>query len=138
MISPKEHQEAYQTVLAWVTRQVEAAERQGLTLDYLGGWHTFQPDRKDLEHAWRVLYSIPDSMTHLLTCGSRKPVAPSNGTSVHRSLCCSPLIMMMQPTDFWHFPDQTNLWPLDWPWQRTIHVQRSVCAPVVIISEIPG
>ena len=68
MISPKEHQEAYQAVLAWLTRQVEAAERQGLTLDYLGGWHRFKPDRKELEHAWRVLYSIPDSMTHLLTC----------------------------------------------------------------------
>jgi hypothetical protein len=67
MTSPKEHQEAHQAVLAWVSRQVEAAERQGLTLDYLGSWHTFQPDRKNLEHAWRVLYGIPDSMTHLLT-----------------------------------------------------------------------
>ena len=65
-----------------------------------------------------------------LWCGSRKPVAPSNGMSVHRSLCCSPLIMMMQPTDFWYFPVRTDFWPLDWPWDRTIHVQRSMCSPV--------
>jgi hypothetical protein len=68
MLSPKEHHEAYQAALAWVTGQVEEAERQGLTLDYLGGWHTFQPDQKVLERAWRVLYSIPDSMIDLLTC----------------------------------------------------------------------
>jgi hypothetical protein len=61
MISPQENHEAYHDALAWVTRQVEAAERRGLTLEYLGGWHTFQPDRKDLEHAWRALYGIPDS-----------------------------------------------------------------------------
>jgi hypothetical protein len=68
MISPRENHEAYQAALAWVGRQVEEAERQGLTLDYLGGWHRSKPDKKALEHAWRVLYSIPDSMTHLLTC----------------------------------------------------------------------
>jgi hypothetical protein len=68
MISPREDHEAYQAALAWVTRQVEEAERQGLTLDYLGGWHMFQPDQKVLERAWRVLYGIPDSMTDLLTC----------------------------------------------------------------------
>lgn len=66
MISPRENQEAYQAALAWVARQVEAAERQGLTLDYLGGSQTFQPDQKDLERAWRVLVGIPE-MTHLLT-----------------------------------------------------------------------
>jgi hypothetical protein len=68
MISPQEHQENYQAALAWVTRQVEAAERQGLTLDYLGGWHTYKPNPKTLERAWRVLYDIPDAMTDLLTC----------------------------------------------------------------------
>jgi hypothetical protein len=62
-----EHHEAYQEALAWVTRQVEAAERQGVTLDYLGGWHTFQPYQQNLERAWRVLYGIPDSITRLLT-----------------------------------------------------------------------
>ena len=68
MISPEESQDEYQAVLAWVTRQVEAAARQGMTLDYLGGWHQFTPDKKALERAWRVLYGIPNSMTHLLTC----------------------------------------------------------------------
>ena len=67
MISPRENHEDYQAALAWVGQQVEEAERQGLTLDYLGGWHTFQPDQKVLERAWRVLYGIPDSMTDLLT-----------------------------------------------------------------------
>jgi hypothetical protein len=37
MIRRNENHEAYPGALAWVTRQVEAAERQGLTLDYLGG-----------------------------------------------------------------------------------------------------
>jgi len=67
VISSKEHQEAYQRALAWVGEQIGAAERQGLTLEYLGGWHTYEPNRKILERAWRVLYGIPDAMTHLLT-----------------------------------------------------------------------
>jgi hypothetical protein len=68
MISPQEHQEHYQRALAWVGEQITEAERQGLPLDYLGGWHMYKPDPKTLERAWRVLYGIPDSMTHLLTC----------------------------------------------------------------------
>jgi hypothetical protein len=67
MISPREHHEAYQRALAWVGEQIEGAARQGLTLDYLGGWHRFTPDKEALERAWRVLYAIPDAMTHLLT-----------------------------------------------------------------------
>ena len=67
MVSPQESQEAYQAALAWVTRQGEEAQRQGLTLDHLGSWHTFQPHQKVLARAWRVLYGIPDSMTSLLT-----------------------------------------------------------------------
>jgi hypothetical protein len=67
MISPRENQEDYQAALAWVGEQIEAAERQGLTLDYLGGWHTFKPDKHALEKAWRALWGIPDSMTRLLT-----------------------------------------------------------------------
>jgi hypothetical protein len=67
MIDPRENQEVYQRALAWVGEQITAAERQGLTLDYLGGWHTYKPDLKTLERAWRVLYGIPNSMTHLLT-----------------------------------------------------------------------
>jgi hypothetical protein len=67
MVSPEESQEAYQAALAWVTRQVEEAQRQGLTLDYVGGWQTFQPHHKLLARAWRVLYGIPASMTWLLT-----------------------------------------------------------------------
>ena len=68
MIDPREDQENYQRALAWVGEQITAAERQGLTLDYLGGWQTFKPDKKVLEKAWRVLYDIPDSMTQPLTC----------------------------------------------------------------------
>jgi hypothetical protein len=67
MISPRENHEEYQAALAWVGRQIEEAERQGLTLEYLGGWHTYQPDPKTLERAWRVLSGIPESMTDLLT-----------------------------------------------------------------------
>ena len=48
----------------------------------------------------------------------------------------SPLIVVMQPTHLWDFPDRVIPWPLDWPWQRTIHVQRPVCAPAMIIVEI--
>jgi hypothetical protein len=72
MMSPRENQKAYQAALTWVTQQVEAAKRQGLTLDYLGGWHTFKPDKKALEKAWRVLYGIPDSMTRFLTSSQRQ------------------------------------------------------------------
>jgi hypothetical protein len=67
MIDPRENQEVYQRALAWVGEQITAAERQGLTLDYVGGWHTYKPDPKILERVWRVLYGIPDAMTHLLT-----------------------------------------------------------------------
>jgi hypothetical protein len=67
MIDPREDQKNYQRALAWVGEQITAAERQGLTLDYLGGWHTFKPDRKALARAWRVLYNVPDSMIDLFT-----------------------------------------------------------------------
>jgi hypothetical protein len=68
MLSPKENQEDHQRALAWVGQQITAAERQGLMLDYRGGWQTYQPNLKTLERAWRVLYGTLDSMTHLLTC----------------------------------------------------------------------
>jgi hypothetical protein len=67
MIDPRENREDYQRALAWVGEQISEAARQGLTLDYLGGWHRFQANPKTLERAWRVLYGIPDSMTDLLT-----------------------------------------------------------------------
>lgn len=67
MISPQEHQENYQRALTWVGPQIAEAERQGLTLDYLSGRHTYKPDPKTLERAWRVLYDIPDSLIYLLT-----------------------------------------------------------------------
>jgi hypothetical protein len=51
----------------WIGEQITAAERQGLTLEYLGGWQTYKLNSKTLERARRVLYGIPDSMTHLLT-----------------------------------------------------------------------
>jgi hypothetical protein len=68
MIDPRENREDYQRALAWVGEQVTVAGRQGLTLEYLGGWHTFKPNRKSLEKVWRVLYGVPDAMTYLLTC----------------------------------------------------------------------
>jgi hypothetical protein len=64
MIDARETQENYQRALAWGGEQLTAAERQGLTLDYRGGWHAYKPHPKTLERAWRVLYGIPDSMTH--------------------------------------------------------------------------
>src|SRR5882724_1324500 len=44
----------------------------------------------------------------------------------------------MQATHLWDFRDRAIPWPLDWPWQRTIHVQRPVCAPEMIIVEVLG
>src|SRR5215216_2501142 len=46
--------------------------------------------------------------------------------------------MVMQPTHFWNLPDRANLRPLDRPRHRTIHVQRPVCTPVMIILEVLG
>jgi hypothetical protein len=45
---------------------------------------------------------------------------------------------MMQPTDFWNFLDQSHFWLLYSPRHRTIHVQRSVRAPVIIMLEVLG
>src|SRR6266576_5819102 len=50
----------------------------------------------------------------------------------------SPLIVVMQPTYLWDFPDRAIPWLLNWPRQRTIHVQRPVCAPAMIILEVLG
>src|SRR5918996_3447337 len=50
----------------------------------------------------------------------------------------SPLIVMMQPTHFWDFSDQSYLRPLNRPWHRTIHGQRPVRAPVMVIAEVFG
>jgi hypothetical protein len=50
----------------------------------------------------------------------------------------SPLIMMMQPTYLWNFPDQSMLRPLDRPRLWTIHGQRPVCAPMLIVLEVVG
>src|SRR5215813_1091766 len=51
---------------------------------------------------------------------------------------CPPLIMVMQSTHLWDFPDRAVLRPLDRPRHRTIHVQRPVCAPIMIIVEVFG
>src|SRR5215471_11273000 len=50
----------------------------------------------------------------------------------------SPLIVMMQPTHFWDFLNQSKLRPLDRPRYRTIHIQRPVRAPMMVILEVPG
>jgi hypothetical protein len=57
MIRPKEHQENYQRALAWVGEQITAAEQQGLTRDYVGGWDRFKPNTKALERAWTAFRS---------------------------------------------------------------------------------
>jgi hypothetical protein len=44
--------------------------------------------------------------------------------------------MMMPPTHLWHFPDQSNLWPLDRPWHRTVHLQRPVRTPMIILLDV--
>jgi len=46
--------------------------------------------------------------------------------------------MVMQPTHFWNLPDRANLRPLDQPWYRTIHLQRLVGAPMMVILKVPG
>jgi hypothetical protein len=48
----------------------------------------------------------------------------------------SPLIVVMQPIHVWDFPDRSKLRPLDWPRQQTIHVQRPVRAPVMIVKVV--
>jgi hypothetical protein len=48
------------------------------------------------------------------------------------------LIVVMQPTDLWDFHDRPKLRPLARPRHRTIHLQRPVCAPVMIIGEVFG
>src|SRR5262245_34284699 len=48
----------------------------------------------------------------------------------------SPLIMMMQPTHLWDFPDRANLWPLNRPRYRTIHVQCPVRSPGMVVREV--
>ena len=50
----------------------------------------------------------------------------------------SPLIMMMQPTYFWHFPDQSNLRLFNSPQLWTIHGLRPAREPVMIIAEVCG
>jgi hypothetical protein len=49
---------------------------------------------------------------------------------------CPPLIMVMQPTHLWDFPDRANLWPLNRPRYRTIHVQCPVRSPGMIVREV--
>jgi hypothetical protein len=44
-----------------------SSEAAGIDTGLFGGWQTFKPNKKALEKAWRVLYSIPESMTQLLT-----------------------------------------------------------------------
>src|SRR5262245_39910163 len=54
------------------------------------------------------------------------------------SSCRLPFIMVLQPTHFWHFPDQANLRPMDRPRERTIHLQGSVRAPLMVILKVLG
>jgi hypothetical protein len=70
--------------------------------------------------------------------GPENPSQPYTGRLAPVSSRRSPLIVMMQATHFWDFPDQSNLRKLYRPWHRTIHVQRPVRAPVMIILEVPG
>jgi hypothetical protein len=53
--------------------------------------------------------------------GPENPSQPQTSSLTPVSLRCSPLIVMMQPTHFWHFQGQTIVRPLDQPRSRTIH-----------------
>jgi hypothetical protein len=70
---------------------------------------------------------------NLLPVGPENPSQPSTSRWVPVSSRRSPLIMVMQPTHLWDFPDWANLRPLDRPRHRTIHVQCPMCTPVMII-----
>jgi hypothetical protein len=50
----------------------------------------------------------------------------------------SPLIVTMHPTRSRDLPDESNLRPLYRPRHRTIHGQRPVRAPVMVILEVTG
>jgi hypothetical protein len=45
---------------------------------------------------------------------------------------------MMQPTHFWDFPDQPKFQLLDRPRYQTIHLQRPVRAPMMVILGVTG
>ena len=49
-----------------------------------------------------------------------------------------PLIVMMQPTHFWDFPDPSMLRSLNRPRYRRIHLQRPVRAPMLVILDVTG
>jgi hypothetical protein len=50
----------------------------------------------------------------------------------------SPLIVVMQPTHVWDFPDRANLRPLDRPWHRTIPRQRPGRMPLMVRAKVVG
>jgi putative transposase len=68
------------------------------------------------EARWRKL-----NAPHLLPVGPENLSQPQPGRLVSVSLRRLPLIVMMQPTHFWHFPDRANLRPLNQPRHGTIH-----------------
>ncbi len=64
---------------------------------------------------------LPTFIATLPPVGPENPSQPSTGRLAHVLSRHSPLIVMMQPTHVWHFPDQSNLRPLDLPRHWTIH-----------------
>jgi hypothetical protein len=73
-----------------------------------------------------------------LPVGLENPSQPSTGRLAPVSSRGLPLIMVMQPTHLWDFPDRANLRPLDRPWYRTIHVQCPVRSPGMVVREVAG
>ena len=74
----------------------------------------------------------------LTTCGSRKPIATViRKMSIH--VITPPVVHHDDATPhFWDFPDRAHLWPLDWPWHRTIHGRTPVHAPVIVVLNVLG
>src|SRR5262245_28948496 len=68
--------------------------------------------------------------------GPENPSQPYTGRLVPVSSRRSPLIMGLPPTHLWHFPDRANIWPLDQPRHRTIHVQCPVSSPGMVVREV--
>ena len=53
---------------------------------------------------------------------------------IPRQLSRATLIMMLQSADVWELDDLTEFWGLDWSRIRTVHVQRAVDTPAMIVQ----
>ena len=81
-------------------------------------------------------YDAQQSFEHVILQypASWHPVLPEN--SYHTLSCRQPFIMMMQATDFWKLYYLSKVWQLHRSRFRTVHPQRQMRAPAMIIFEI--